>query len=145
MSLVHLVSHRRHFLERRGLHDLQVRSVDMPWYWLRTATMTGTMCLRCGVDGLAESQRAGRLQGVLELHGYLTSGLLLRQDAEARSLSIWISCSIKTSSRLCTLKKKRKSRVLDEHRLGRDTFTALTTLFTMSSTYTSRTPDGGQR
>lgn len=94
-SLVHLVNHRRHFLERRGLHDLWVRSVDMPWYWLRTTTMTGTMCLRCGVDGLAESQRAGRLQGVLELHGYLTSGLLLRQDAEARSLSIWISCSIK--------------------------------------------------
>lgn len=95
MSLVHLANHRRHFLERRGLHDLQVRLVDMPWYWLRTATVTGTMCLRYGVDGLAESQRACRLQGVLERHGYLTSGLFLRQDAEARSLSIWMSCSRK--------------------------------------------------
>lgn len=142
MSLVHPANHRRHFVEKSGLHGLQVRLVDMPWYWLRTATVTGTMCLKRGVDRLADSQRPRQLQGVLKLHGYRTSGLLLRPDAEARSLSIFLAYSIKPLPDCIHF--KRKSHVSDTHQFWRDPFTALTTLFTISSTYTLKTQDGGQ-
>lgn len=118
--------------------------VKINWYALvlRTATVTGVMCLSCGVDRLADSQRACELQGTLKLHGCRTSGLLLRWEAEARRLSILFSYSIKPLPDWTHF--KRKSHVSDKHQLWRDTFTALTTLFTISSTCTLKTQDGGR-
>lgn len=65
------------------------------------------MCLRHGIDKLADSERTCQLQHVLRLHGYHTSGLHLQSDAKAGRLSEHFDRLLnKTSSTLDALERE---------------------------------------
>lgn len=107
VSFMNPIRLSKNLLEGRALHGLQVRLADVPWYWARTAIVTGTMLLRHGIDKLADSERTCQLQRVLRLHGYHTSGLHLQRDAKAGCLSEHFDHLLnKTSSRLYALQRE---------------------------------------
>lgn len=116
----------------RGGHSMASR------YRVRTATVTGTMCLRCGREGwqIPRESVSSSMSWCCMATTYRdpTFSKMQRPDA---CLSTLISYATKPPPH-CT-HFKGKSHGLDDCQLWKDALTASTTLFTTSSTSTLKT------